>query len=391
MKAFKFMLSACVAAVALTSCEKEDFVPQVQSTRMKSIEISLNNATFAGTRGPAGDKINNHQAVHVNDFKVFLVDHSNNEYVAKTESGTANAQTYWEAADLSSGAIEADFHYVEHGCVKIVAVANLGKDMTYSEFLQMENLTINNEQNQKALSLYAEADLQPANRQHQDKNDDGTTYVADVYTAKLTLKPRISRFEVDGFRVLFNSPAKHNEIKVTDILFDHYAAETSLKTGQETSHVKHINSYDIQADVYNYFNDATNTGWWLDRFATPLVITPTAPAADAEDASGNKTPLAYHFFSGTIIPNLVIKLIVDGQPAYVHSTGFRSADELVDGQPKVIDEFKEGYIYRMSAAGEVAGNGSIPIPEDAIDPMDRCLEITVEAIPWTVELIYPEF
>ena len=57
MKAIKFMLSACVAAVALTSCEKEEFVPQVQDTRMKSVEISLENVKFNGTRGAAGNKI----------------------------------------------------------------------------------------------------------------------------------------------------------------------------------------------------------------------------------------------------------------------------------------------------------------------------------------------
>ena len=48
-------------------------------------------------------------------------------------------------------------------------------------------------------------------------------------------------------------------------------------------------------------------------------------------------------------------------------------------------------IYRMSAKGQVENDGSIPIDEDDIDPMDRCLEITVEAVEWAVELIYPEF
>ena len=56
-----------------------------------------------------------------------------------------------------------------------------------------------------------------------------------------------------------------------------------------------------------------------------------------------------------------------------------------------VEEFKEGYIYRMSAAGEVENDGSIPINEDDIDPMDRCLEITVDVVKWAVELVYPEF
>ena len=54
-------------------------------------------------------------------------------------------------------------------------------------------------------------------------------------------------------------------------------------------------------------------------------------------------------------------------------------------------QFEEGKIYRMSARGEVENDGSIPIDEDDIDPMDRCLEITVDVVDWAVELVYPEF
>ena len=55
------------------------------------------------------------------------------------------------------------------------------------------------------------------------------------------------------------------------------------------------------------------------------------------------------------------------------------------------ENFEEGKIYRMSAKGEVEKDGSIPIDEDDIDPMDRCLEITVDVVDWAVELVYPEF
>lgn len=394
MKAFKFMLSACVAAVALTSCEKEDFVPQVQDTRMKSVEISLENVKFSGTRGAAGDKINANDAVVVHDFKVFLTDDAGNEYHAKIANGSQEAQTYWRGEDLSSGALDAEFHYVDHGCVKVVAVANLGKDMSYAEFLQMENLKIENEQDQEDLSLYAEATLVKANRQHSDANLDGTTYAADVYEAALTLRPRISRFEVDGFSVKFNATPTHNEIQITDLLFQHYDSETKLSTGIEAgSHIKHIADLDNQTEVYNWFNKTDKPAAWdWDTFTTPIVI--KAADADANTlmvAADTPAPLAYHFFSGTTIPTFVIKLVADGQPAYLYSKGFYSTEKLTGGQPTAITEFEEGKIYRMSAAGEVLGDGSIPIDEDDIDPMDRCLEISVDVVDWVVELVFPEF
>jgi hypothetical protein len=54
-------------------------------------------------------------------------------------------------------------------------------------------------------------------------------------------------------------------------------------------------------------------------------------------------------------------------------------------------DFKPGYVYRMSAAGEVEDDGSILIDEDDIDPMDRCIDITVSVHKWVVKLVTPEF
>ena len=393
MKSLKFMLTACVAAVALTSCEKESFEPQVQDTRMKSVEVSLENVAFSATRGAAGSKITNGQAVVVNDFKIFLTDDAGNEYPAKVADGSADSKTYWSAEDLSSGNLptEADFHYVDHGCVKIVAVANLGEDMTYSEFLQMGNLKIENEQNQTDLSLYAEDYLTLSKEQHSDANVDNTVYASDVYKAELTLTPRISRFEVDGFSVKFNPTPTHQEIQITDLLFQHYDSETSLRTGTEAgSHIKHIADLNNQTEVYNWFNKTYSEVWDWDHFATPLVIR-AADAVSNVAATDTPAPLAYHAFAGTTIPTMVIKLVVDGQPAYLYSKGFYSSEKMENGSPAPITTFEEGKIYRMSAAGEVLGDGSIPIDEDDIDPMDRCLEITVDVVDWVVELVYPEF
>ncbi len=382
MKTVKFMLSACIAVVALTSCEKEDFVPQVQDTRMKSVEISLENVKFSGTRGAAGNKIEHGDAVMVNDFKVFLTDDAGNVYTAKVADGSADAQTYWTSEDLASGAFNAQFHYVDHGCMKVVAVANLGRDMEYAEFLQLGNLNIDNEQNAENLSLYAEATLTKANNQETH----GTT-TFELYEAALTLKPRISRFEVDGFRVKFNATPKYADIQITDLLFQNYDSETSLLTGVEAgSRIKHISDLTNQTESHNWFNNTSKAvGWYWDNFETPLAITPSAPAADTP------TPLAYHLFAGTTVPTFVIKLIADGNPAYLYSIGFYSSEEMLNGSPAPITEFEEGKIYRMSAAGEVSGDGSIPIDEDDIDPMDRCLDITVDVVDWVVELVFPEF
>lgn len=387
MKAKKIMVAACVVAMALVSCNKEDDNP-MPNNRMKSVEVSLKNVVISQTRGLAGEKISNGTPVAVSNFKVFLTDAAGNEYSAKNALGTEDAQTWWTTADLANGPIDAQFHYVDPNCTKIIAVANIPNDLTFAEYKALDNLEIEDEQDAKNLTLYDEYTLSDKDRigQHEDQNQDGTTYVSDVYKAELILAPRISRFEVDGFRVNFSDTPKYNTIKITDMAFQNYYPKTVLATGNEAGElVNHMQDLSNQADVYNWFN---NTGkepaWYWDSFE--VVIN----ATDAVTAGDTPNPLAYHMFSCTTAPVFVIKLLADNQPAYLYSKGFYSATEKNDdGSAKKIENFEEGKIYRMSAAG--ASDGLIPIDEEDIDPMDRCLEITVDVVDWVVDLVYPEF
>jgi hypothetical protein len=378
MKLTKLMLSASLAAFALVSCNKEEATPQVAS-RLKTVEISLENFTL--TKGEAGNKIKSGDAVIVNDFKIFLTDASGNEYTAKVEDGSADAKTYWAAEELAGGlpTAAASFHYVDPNCTKVIAVANLGDDLTFAEYKQLANLEIGNQQKQDNLVLYDEATLTAAGKQHNDTNADGGVYVSDVYEAKITLTPRVSRFEVDGFAVKFADDPKYNEINITQIAFQNYYPETSVITGEESGAlVNHIADLSNQAEVYSWLDTPQDPNpWYRDNF--DLTITPTDTEADTPK------PLAYHMFSCDKAPVMVIKLLADGQPAYLYTKGFYK-----DAQTPV-ENFEEGKIYRMSAAGDVLGDGSIFIDEDDIDPMDRCLEIIVEVVDWAVELVYPEF
>lgn len=380
MKITKLMLSAAVAALALVSCNKQDTTPT--TNRLKTVEIAIDNAVI--TKGLAGDKISQGDAVQVNDFKVFLTDAAGKvEFEAKVADGSAAAQTYWDENDLKAGSLAAQFHYVDPNCTKVIAIANVGKDITFAEFLALEALKVEAQQDQNTLVLYDEETLTAAGTQHNDVNVDGTTYVSDVYKADLVLTPRVSRFEVDGFTVKFDSEnPKYQEIKISQLAFQNYYPLTSATTGAESGElVNHIADLTKQAEVYAWLDDpAKPEVWYRDYF--DITITPAAPTADTPNE------LAYHMFSCNETPVLVIKLLADGQPAYLYSKGFFK----MEGENAVeVTEFEEGKIYRMSAAGEVLGDGSIPIDEDDIDPMDRCLEITVDVIDWAVELVFPEF
>jgi hypothetical protein len=375
MKLTNLMLSATVAAMALVSCNKQDTAPVVK--RLKTVEVSLENAVV--TKGQAGNKIEDGDAVVLKNLKIFLTDAQGNEYSAKVANGTSDAKTFWSTEDLSTEALAASFHYVDPNCTKVIAVGNIEDDLTYAEYKALEALKIDNQQDQEGLVLFDVKDLTPANKQHTDANSNGTNYLAEVYKADLVLTPRISRFEVDGFTVKFNEEPKYSEIKITQLAFQNYYPETSIATGAETGAlVNHISSLTDQSEVYTWLDDASKPDvWYRDYF--DLTITPTASTKDTPAA------LAYHIFSCTETPVMVIKLLADGQPAYLYTKGFYKTDGTK------VSEFEEGKIYRMSAKGEVENDGSIPIDEDDIDPMDRCLEITVDVKDWAVELVYPQF
>ena len=382
MKLTKLMLSASVAALALVSCNKQDTTPETK--RLKTVEISLENVAI--TKGLAGDKIEKGDAVILNDFKIFLTDASGNEYSAKVANGSEDAKSYWSTVDLKNGAIQASFHYVDPNCTKVVAVGNLGKDLTWAEYQALTTLKIDDQQKQNALVLYDVEDLKKATGQHTDTNINGTTYVSDVYKADLVLTPRISRFEVDGFVVNFNSDPTYKSINITQLAFQNYYPETSVVTGEESgSLVKHIENLADQSEVYAWLDaqPADETPWYRDYFN--ITLTPNTAENPKAATKDTPKPLAYHIFSCSEAPVMVIKLLADGQPAYLYSKKFSKSD----GTP--VTAFEEGKIYRMNASGEKENDGSIVIQEKNIDPMDRCLEITVDVVDWVVELVYPEF
>ncbi len=373
----KLMLSAFVAVLALASCNKEDATPV--NNRLRSVEVSIGNKII--TKGLAGDKIKDKNAVQVNNIKIYLTDaNETTVYDAFNADGKTAAKTYFTSAELADGAT-ATFHYVDPKCTRVIAVANVG-DINLAA-AKSTTLAIENQQDQKTLALYAFDDLEASGSQHVTPPHDainGVEKVTDVYIADLNLTPRISRFEVDGFNVIFNSTTpKYQKIEIKQLAFQNYFPTTDLATGTESGTVvRPIADFTKQAAVYTWLNNS-GTGWFRDA----ITLDEITPAASKQNLTN---PLAYHMFSCGTVPEMVIQLEADGQPAYIYTDKFIGEDN------NAITEILEGHIYRMSAEGEVDGtDGNIPIPEEKIDPMDRCLEIKVSVHKWIVDLVTPEF
>ncbi len=374
MRLSKLMLLALVAVFAMVSCSKENHTPEANT--LKTVQISLENVIM--TKGPAGDKISANQKVAVKNFQIFLTDDSYApSYTAKNADGTDAVFYFDQSSDLSK---VHEFHFVDHKCTKVVVVANLGPGITFEDVMDL-NVAIKDQQDQNSLILFGEKNLSSTGRTH---TVEGSTKYTEVYEAAVTMKPAIARFEVDGFTTKFSATPKFDKVSVTAIAFQHYlpalTANTNggkLNIAGSGSHVAPIANLDDESQVFGWFNGSSSNGWFIDRFSPALEMTPAAPKADVP------TPLAYHFFAGEVVPQMVITLTADSSPAYVYTSVFHKGSE-------TLTQLEAGKIYRMSAAGLASGDGSIEIPDD-LSPIQRCLEVKVEVVDWTVDIITPEF
>ncbi len=384
MKITKLMLSALIAAAALVACNKENTIPVQEG--VKSVEVKIGNKIM--TKGDAGEKIEKGTPVNVNSLQIFLTDASySTDYTAgvKNDEG-ADAQFYWDAAQIGEG-LNLNFHYVSHNCTKIVAIANVGRQLTFDQVFNADPdmlPAIGLQQDATNLLLFADANLTKTDRVHELDQGDVNKY-AEVYVASLVLTPTISRFEVDGFVMTFAQDTDIAEVKITDIAFQDYYPKMGLQKnpfkGIPTGNpVKPMDITD-DAEVYAWFNNAASTGWYRDSF--DITLTPADGTADIG-------PYAYHFYAGDIVPDLVIKLMVDNVPGYLATDVFYVYNEDLN-EYHALTKIEEGKIYRMSAAGEAEDDGSIPFDEEDLNTVDRCLEIVVDVIDWTVVLITPDF
>ena len=373
MRLSKLMLSAIVAVFAMVSCTKEQHTPQDSS--LKTVQLSLENVIL--TKGMAGDKINANDKVKVSNFKIFLTDAAYSPgYSAQNADGSPATFYFTEASDLTE---IKQFHFVDHKCTKVVVVANMG-DVSFEQVMNM-NTPIAEQQDQNTLVLYGEKDLTATGRVH---TSEGTDKYTEVFEASVKLKPTIARFEVDGFVTKFSTTPKFQKVSVSAIAFQHYfptlKASTNngvLSIGGNGTHVNHIANLDDDSQVFNWFNGSASTGWFIDRFNPVLDMTVADPIADTPNN------LAYHFYAGEAVPQMVISLLADGTPAYIYTSTFKKGTE-------TLTKIEPGVIYRMSAAGEVETDGSVEIPDD-LSPIQRCVEINVEVVEWSVELIAPQF
>lgn len=390
MKATKLMLTACIAAMTLVSCNKEEHTPAL-SGNLKSVQISLGNVALKS----ASDFVETGTKVQLNNFKIFLTDGT--DLIAAGTSGDITPTYYYDA---TSGSLpsEVSIHLVPAEVTKVVVVGNVesstwGDGLTTYSALKAQTVNIDDENDVTDLTLFGESVL---SSKSVTENHDGSTY--NVYTANVTLAPKVARIEYNGFAILFDTAnPKYDKVEVKQVALDNYYSVAALDpTVAATTPVQRVTSAE-DATIFGFFGDnanATDPLWYSDILPSGDVVL-ERPATGAMATDDMAAARAYNFFplDGSQ-PTLYIQLDVypAGEtaplPSYLYTKSFKvNADLSGDAVT-----FKPGYIYRMNfASTSGAGDGDIPFKEEDLENLDRCVEISVDVVPWTVELVYPEF
>ena len=184
--------------------------------------------------------------------------------------------------------------------------------------------------------------------------------------------------------------------------FNNYYPTVNLYTGAVSGTLVDCNPETV-ASAVKYLTEnagALSSSWYFDKFATPVEIErPANMTADTYVEAEIGYACCYHTFAGTYAvgdagyPELMFQLVAEDLEG-VESSTYIYTKTLKTANGTTVNEFEPGKIYRMNFIinnGGDNGSGDVPIDEDDIDQLGRCLDITVTVKNWSFVLVTPEF
>lgn len=368
MKLNKLVMVALVALGAV-ACEKSDKGIDDQSP--KSVTINLANVQ-AGSRS-MGDPLEETDKVVLERFQVFFTD-GTTLYLGKKADGK-EADHYFATAQ---GNLNPEtFHFLPANVNQVIVVGNMDKidvinGETKVEVLEKElAIEIQQEEQIGALSLYGEKVLTKS----QDTDKEGHA----LYTANVEVAPRIARIEIANFTCNFAETEADREYKaftINHVALNNYYTKTILSTAEAQE--DDLENTVINSGSVEPFFEGLEDGWNNDKFAVPLELTWDA---NTKAVGAVDEVLAYNFFPGAK-PQIVVRMTgtkneENAQPAPT----FLVTLNLKDGEGTSIDEFVAGTIYKINFV----------FNENDPDQTEKCIDVTVTPVNWSVVTVTPEF
>ena len=382
MKTFRIMCAALVAAMTLASCQKEQ-TPEDKG--LKSVEIKLNNVA-AATKAVGGlDYDLEGKNIQLNSIQFFFSD-GTTLYEAK-DINQVKADVYFDADELGAmnGNIKASFHFLPASVKKVIVLGNYTEKAVAKETDLDATLSIADYQDVENFPLYAEAPL--SSFTVEEHTIDGLTADYKLYKVNLDIYPLVSRFEITGIGCSLPTGSS-KIIKVNKMAFADFYDKCALRTGDGDL----LRSVVLEEEpIFNYFQKQMSTSKWNNDFFNEVdgvqLEGNSHPVMELSvDNSYNATDIAYNFFcKGAPSPTLLFDITTfqsaaymaenNGAPAFLYTKTYK----LNSGDPVTI--FEPGKIYRMD----------IRFAEGDLTHQAVCLDITLNVVKWTVNIVTPEF
>lgn len=361
---------AFAASMMLVGCDKnESELGGTDSAALKSVTINLANVAPA-TRSAGGDVLTENDEIQLNSYQIFFTD-GTYVYQAKKTDGTIPADQYFDGS--SPVPTEGFYHFLPAAVNKVILIGNHKKiDVSYTDGKALAPdfdlaLAIEDEQDATNLTLYGESTLTVKNPEHVDGNP--------LYEAILKPAPRVARLFVKSFKCTFSQSPLYNQLDLTMLaLNNYYETSTLVKNTLGT-----LNNTTVTAEnVWNWLAGKGKGEFDNDVFEGVAATNPYNTGAisltpDAPSKTG--VNLYYHVFAGTTVPQLVLRAVGDGTPLYLSTLRF------VDEQGDEITDWKAGMVYEMD----------FNFKDTDFSQPDKCIDITVTPVKWTVTTVTPEF
>lgn len=378
MKVKSLVLMALVATMGLVSCNKDENEGGMKTDTMpKSVTIKLPNIQKTVQSRATGNAMEGGSQVALENFKVFFVDADGNlQTVPQYES--KDQQVYFSKTDadwteIGENGKDITYHFLPAATSKVIVVGNIGNVDYATIATRIDDIPNDTESGHPAYPLYGEDELV-------EKTVAGSEIHDNVYTASVTLEPRVSRFEIYGFQYTQEGTApKYASVKLQKIALNNYYTQSNFVSKLPVDGTKVFETIE-HAKVWGWIEDRTAP--WADALNLELAVGDkkfvngtdiTDPNEDGEKATGIITYGLAHVTDAAKNPELLLAL-----------RGVNGSSEVplyLRGQFTHESAFTSGKIYRVLYS----------FTDGDFDEPERCVELNVDVADWTVVAVSPEF
>lgn len=385
MKVRNFFLMALAASMALVSCDKSENDLASADTSTKSVTVKLANVKAPVKVRSTQPAVQDGTTAKLSKFVIFFVDANGSmEYEGYEASDTKKEKDpvtrEFTVGDDGTIPTIPTYHYISADVTKVIVVGNPTWTTAPTTEEALKEITVEIEDQQNVDNLVLIGDDELTLRVPENENVEGHT---NAYLAEVNLLPLVARLEVAAFR--YELQDGKTERDYASMALNHLAINNYNGTctyGKTVSDLQGTTTIDDET-VWPFLENLTADAWHNDNnMNINLNATTTPEYTNDVDVDGEGvTVYAYNVFAGTA-PQLVLGMV--GTKADNTTAPLYLATRSLS-----INNFEAGHVYRMDIA--TGHDNPFKFDDGNLHSPDKCVDVEVKVIPWTVEWVTPEF